>query len=79
MTFAQHNFSLQPSNAPDKQFSSMTAALDAVERMKTLGFDVKWIQELIGKSILKDQTGVAIGAAAEKQQPHDGSEKSRNG
>jgi hypothetical protein len=50
MTFAQHSFSLQQSSPQEQQMANIKLALDAVERMKNLGFDVKWIQDLIGRS-----------------------------
>jgi hypothetical protein len=53
MTFAQHGYSLQPQQ--DQAMEKFKASLDAVERMKSLGFDVKWIQELIGQSVFKSQ------------------------
>ena len=66
MTFAQHNFSLQHPG-PQDQIENIKVALDAVERMKNLGFDVKWIQELIGRAAPKDQESPL--ASAVKTQP----------
>ncbi len=56
MTFAQHGFSLQAQDSQDQAVAKVTAALDAVERMTKLGFDVKWLQELIGESLLKKES-----------------------
>jgi hypothetical protein len=53
MTFAQHSYSLQTKNPQDEAMEKIKGALDVVERMTTLGFDVKWLQELIGESVLK--------------------------
>ena len=56
MTFAQHNFSFQQQDLQDQAMAKVTAALDAVERMTKIGFDVKWLQELIGASIMKKES-----------------------
>ena len=57
MTFAQHGFSFQQQSPQQQQMTDLKAALDAVERMKDLGFDVKWIQDLIGQSIFQNKGG----------------------
>jgi hypothetical protein len=66
MTFAQHSFSLQPQAQQDQAMEKFKAALDAVERMKSLGFDVKWIQELIGQSVFRPQD---VGPGGEIKNP----------
>jgi hypothetical protein len=66
MTFAQHGFSLQPQDTQDQGMANVTGALDAVERMTKLGFDVKWLQKLIGESLLKKDSG---GQASELSKP----------
>jgi hypothetical protein len=75
MTFAQHNFSLQQPAPQDQQMANLKAALDAVERMKTLGFEVRWIQELIGRSVMKDQEHTALGSSVKAQPPQSGTDE----
>jgi hypothetical protein len=58
MTFAQHGFSFQQQSPQEQQMAGMKAALDVIERMKSLGFDVMWIQELIGQGIPKDKNAL---------------------
>jgi hypothetical protein len=57
MTFAQHTFSLKPQNTQDQAVEKVKGALDLLERMTTLGFDVKWLQHLIEESVLKKDGG----------------------
>lgn len=47
MTFAQHGYSFQQQETQQQQLEKMKLALDGVERLKNLGFDIEWIQELI--------------------------------
>jgi hypothetical protein len=56
MTFAQRSFSFQAQANQDKAIANITEALDAVERMTKIGFDVKWLQKLIGESLLKKES-----------------------
>jgi len=57
MTFAQHGFSLQQQNPQEQTTANMKAVLDVIERMTNIGFDVKWIQDLIGQSVIAKTQG----------------------
>lgn len=53
MTFAQHSFSFQQQNPQEQATANFKASLDIIERMINLGFDVRWIQDVLSQSILK--------------------------